>query len=218
MHPWKRSAWDSKAWRPDARASLAMAAAAALLVMAGFAALFSAVPGLRLSQDADRVREQLLLAEPAPSVPTRHRRAPERATPARVPLLRSAWPPLPAPITAPDSFTSRDYLDERAREGAAALQQEVMGSDLRRNLGKPAERQALPDDQGYRSIDGQKIVRSGGKCSQIQTVQGSSSPTNHIDIAEPMGGCAGAPSEQEQMSKALDDWAKEQHASNLPPP
>lgn len=215
MYPGKQSTWDSGAWHPDTRASLAGAVAAALLVMAGFFALFSAAPILKLSHDTQSPIERLMLAEPVPPPPAPRLRVPSHTPPVTLPLLPSAWPPLLAPVTAPGGFTQQDYLDERARGNAAALRAKVMGSDLQRVLGKPTEKQALPDNQSFRSIDGQKIVRSGGGCAQIQTVQGSSSPTNRINLAEPTG-CPGVPSEQEEMAKALQDWA-DKHRPPPPP-
>ena len=123
-------------------------------------------------------------------------------------------------MTGPDSFSLQDYLDERAKENATALKNQVTGGDLKRNLGKSTEQQALPDNQSFRSVGGQKIVRSGSGCAQIQTVQGSSSPTNHVDIAEPTACPGEAPDVSQEMGKALGDWAKktQQSQPQAPPP
>jgi hypothetical protein len=217
MYARKRSTWDSGAWHPDVRASLSGAVATALLVMAGFAALFSAVPPLKLSQPASEVREELVLAEatPVPPRPRPRARVLRSTLPVQLPELQRMPPPVPEPSRAPDSLSLQDYLDERAKGNATALKEQVTSSDLRRELGKPTEKQALPDNQSYQTIDGQKVVRSGGGCAQIQTVQGSSSPTNHIDLAEPIHCPGGAPDASEQIGKALDDWAETHRA---PPP
>ncbi|HEY1771882.1 MAG TPA: hypothetical protein VGH91_01670 [Gammaproteobacteria bacterium] len=219
MYARKHSSWDSGVWHPDVRASLSGAVAAALLVMVGFAALFSAVPPLKLSQAVPEVREELVLAEPTPVPPRPRPRAhiARPLLPVQLPELQRMPPPVLAPPQAPDSISLQDYLDERAKENTAALEDQVTGSDLRRELGKPTEKQALPDDQSYQTIDGQKVVRSGGRCAQIQTVQGSSSPTNHVDIAEPTDCPGGAPDASQQMGKALGDWA-EKHRVPPPPP
>jgi hypothetical protein len=217
MRAWKRKSWDSRSWRPDVRTSLGGAIVAALLVMAGFAALFSAVPPLKLSQPAPEVREELVLAE-ATSVPPRPRprvRVPRPSLPVQLPELQRMAPPVPEPIQATDSLSLQDYLDERAKENAAALKDKVTGSDLRRALGKPTEKQALPDNQSYQTIDGQKVVRTGGGCAEIHTVQASPSPTNHVDIAEPTDCPGGSPDASQQMGKALEDWAEKHRA---PPP
>ena len=220
MQAGKRSAWDSGHWHPDLRASLSLAAAATLLVMAGFAALFSTVAPFKLSQTSPSVREVLVLAEPTPRVPRPIPRAriPRAVLPVQLPELQRL-PPLPqATVTGRDSFSLQDYLDERAKAGAVALKDQVTASDLKRNLGKSTEQQALRDDQGFRGVGGQKIVRSGGSCAQIQTVQGSPSPTNHVDIAEPTSCPGESPDASQEMSKSLDDWAKKARQSQSSPP
>jgi hypothetical protein len=219
MYARKRSTWDSGAWHPDVRASLSGAVATALLVMAGFAALFSAVPPLKLSHPAPEVREELVLAEPTPvpSQPRPRMRIPHPSLPVQLPELQRMPAPVPEPSRAPDSLSLQDYLDERAKENAAALKDMVTSSDLRRALGKPTEKQALPDNQSYQTIDGQKVVRGGGGCAEIHTVQASPSPTNHVDIAEPTDCPGGSPDASQQMGKALDDWA-EKHRAPPPPP
>jgi hypothetical protein len=217
MQAGKRN-WDSGDWRPDTRASLGGAVAASLLVTTGFVALFTVAP-FKLPQSAPAVREELILAEPTPAVPPPRSRArlARPALPVALPELQRMPPPAPLPLTSPDSFSLQEYLDERAKDNAAALKDQVTRSDLKRNLGKQADKSALPDNQSYRSVDGQKIVRSGGGCAQIQTVQGSSSPTNRIDIAEPTDCPGGSPDASQEMGKALDDWA-EKHRAPPPPP
>ncbi len=218
MQAEKRSTRDSGAWRPDARVSVGIAFGATLVVMLGFAALFSAVPKLRLSRDTDRVREQLVFAEPLPTPPVPRPHVHASAAPARVPLLQSAWPPLPVPIAAPGGFSTQDYLQERRQQSAASLQDQVTGSDLQRKLDKPVEQQALPENQSYHTVDGQKVVRTGGGCAEVHTVQGSSSPTNRIDVAAPIS-CPGAsPDASREIGKALEDWAKKVHLPQPPPP
>jgi hypothetical protein len=220
MHPGKRSTWDNNNWRPDLRASLSGAVVAALLVMVGFAALFTVAP-FKLPRSAPAVREELILAEPTPAVPRPGPRArlARPTLPVALPELQRMLPPNPlAPLTRSDSFFLQEYLDERAKGNAAALRDQVMSNDLQRNLGKHTDKSALPDNQSFRSVGGQKIVRSGGACAQIQTVQGSSSPTNHIDIAEPTR-CPGESLDTSQeMGKALDDWAKKAQQSQPQPP
>jgi hypothetical protein len=58
------------------------------------------------------------------------------------------------------------------------------------------------------------VVRSGDRCAQIHTVQGSPSPTNKIDIAEPLPACPGT--SKQDMGKALQDWA-DKHRPPPPP-
>ena len=216
MHPGKQSTWDSGAWHPDTRASLAGAVAAALLVMAGFTALFSAAVPFKLSSPAPSVREELLLAEPTPVPPKArpHVRMAHPALPVQLPELQRMPPPVP--LRAPDSFSLQDYLDERGKGTAAALKDQVTGSELKRDLGKQGEKPAISDNQSYRTVDGQKVERSGGGCAESQTEQGSSSPTNHFEVARPISCPGGTPDASQQMGKALDDWAKK--AQQAPPP
>lgn len=221
MHPVRRSTADSGVWRPDARASLGMAAAAALLVMAGFIALFATSPRFNLSRNAERPQEeQLVFAAPPPSLPPRpilRSRARMPTPAANLPLAQSAWPPLPEPITAPGGVNAQDYLDERKQQNAQALKDKVTGSDLKRNLGKQIETPAISDNQAYRTIDGQRVERGGGGCAESQTQQGSSSPTNHFEVARPIT-CPGTPDTSQQMGKALEDWAKKAQQAHPPPP
>lgn len=215
MHPGKHGTWDRGAWRPDARASLGFAAAAALLVMAGFAALFSAA-SFKLTQSTPAVREELVLAEPVPELPPpRARSRPaHHVLPMALPELPRMPPPAAlAPLPGPDSFSVQDFLDERAKSNAAALKDQVTGKDLQRNLGKQTEKPAISDNQSYRTIDGQRVERGGGGCAESQTQQGSSSPTNHFEVGRPIS-CPGMPDASEEMGKALQDWA----GKHPPPP
>jgi hypothetical protein len=136
-------------------------------------------------------------------------------------LLQSVWPPLPTVVSAPGGHTPqgylREYLVEREQEIAAALRAKVTGKGSAPGLPKPPPAQALPDDQSYRNVDGQKIVRTDDGCAQIQTVQGSPSPTNHVDLAEPTACPGGSPDASEEMGKGLDDWAKKVQRSRPPP-
>lgn len=201
-----------------------MAVVAALLVTAGFAALFTVAPtlNLKLSHGAASAEEDLFLNAPAPPPRRLSPRARPRAPAAREPTVRSDWPPVPPPITAalpaPGVYSQQDYLDERAQRNAAALKGQVTGSELKRDLGKETERPALFDNQSYRTVDGQRVERGGGGCTESQTQQGSSSPTNHFDVARPISCPGDAPDESQQMRKALDDWAKQAHQVQSPPP
>src|SRR6185437_15395131 len=150
---------------------------------------------------------------PPPARLPRHR-APARTLPSAIPLRDQAWPPLQPPVSLPETFTAQDYLEERAQQGAAALRDKVMGTDLQRELGKAKEMPALKDNQSFRTAGGDKVVRSGDSCAQVHTVQGSPSPTNKIDIAEPTGCPGGSPDAGSEMTKAVQDWAKKQS----PPP
>lgn len=208
-------------WHPDARLSFGLACVAALLVMAGFAALFSSAASIRILPPAAGLPERLVFAPPEPLPPprpSRRRRASVPSAPAPIPLRDQPWPPLLPPISRPPAFTAEDYLKERAQQGAAALRDKVTGNELRRDLGKVTDLPALRDNQGIPTTGGDSVVRSGDSCAQVHTVQGSPSPSNKINLAEPMPSCPGSP--RQDMGKALQDWAKKlrQAQPPVPPP
>src|SRR4051812_36267856 len=93
------------AWNPDSRASLALAATMLMLVMAGFAALFSVAPKLKLFQDTERNPERLVLAEPMPVSPAPRHRVLTPLPP--MPLLQGSRPTLLAPMVLPHPITSQ---------------------------------------------------------------------------------------------------------------
>jgi hypothetical protein len=210
----KQGVAERGAWRPDARASFGLAVMAALLVMIGFAALFASAASIKILQPTASIAERLLFAAPPlppPSRPMSRKHVPVPSMLAPLPMQDGAWPPLQPPVSLPDAFTAQDYLKERAQQGAATLRDKVTGNELRRELGKPADMPALRDNQSLPVAGGDKVVRHGDSCAQIHTVQGSPSPTNKVDVAEP-GACPGGPHDASQdMSKALHDWAEKHH-------
>jgi hypothetical protein len=188
-----------------------------MLVVGGFATLFIAAPKLRLPRDIESSPERLVLSQPISAPPTRRPRHKVLAPVPRTQQLQNISPSLPVPFAAPLPFIAQDYLDERGQQNAAALRDKVTAGDLQRNLGKAIPKPALSDNQGYRTAGGQKLVRNGDDCAQIQTVQGSSSPTNRAYIAEPTD-CPGAtPDAGQEMGKALNEWAKKVQQSKSPP-
>jgi hypothetical protein len=187
---------------------------AALLVMAGFAALFTSATSIKFLQPTAAIAERLFFAAPPPPRPPAHKHVPALSMPAPIPMLTGAWPPLQAPVTAPAGFTPQDYLQERAQQGATALRDKVTGKDLERKLGEAKDMPASRDNQSYPVAGGDKVVRSGDSCAQIHTVQGSPSPTNKIDLAEPLANCPSASGQD--MGKALRDWA-DKHRPPPPP-
>lgn len=218
MHAGKRSVGESGAWRPDLRASFGLAVAAMLLVTAGFAALFRSAASVHLLSPIAAVRERLVFSSPPPPLPPRRprRRAPVFSMPAPIPVPDQPWPPLLPPISVPAAFTAQEYLKERAAQDAAALRGKVTGGSLGRELGKTTGMPALRDNQSIPTAGGDRMVRSGDSCAQIHTVQGSPSPTNKIDLAEPMAACPG--SSGQSISDALEEWAKKTQRSQPPPP
>jgi hypothetical protein len=202
------------AWRPDARTTLGISVVAASLLMAGFAALFSSAASIKLLQPIATVPERLVFAAPPLPRPMPRQRAPALSRPAPIPLVEQPWPPLQPPISLPQAFTAQDYLKERAQQGAAALRDKVTGGDLRRDLGKVSDVPALRDNQSIPVSGGDTLVRSGDSCAQVHTVQGSPSPTNKINLAEPRASCPGVSDKDKGIGRALQDWAEK----HRPPP
>jgi hypothetical protein len=218
MREGKRGPVKTETWRPDTRVSLGLAVAAALLVAVGFAALFASAD-IRFLPPAAVIRERLVFSAPAPRrLPPRvpRRPMPALSRPAPISLRDQLWPSLQPPISLPVASSAEDYLKERAQQGAAALRDKVTGGQLTRNLGKVTEMPALRDNQSIPTTAGDSMVRSGDSCAQVHTVQGSPSPTNKINLAEPMATCPGSP--KQDMGKALEDWAKRLHDTQPPPP
>jgi hypothetical protein len=197
------------------RASLALASGTLLLLTAIFVALLTS-PLRQYFSPASSVPEQMVFRLPMPDI-VRSRTVRPPPPPAPGPQLKSLSPLPPLHESVITSVHSgdiiQDYLRSQQHDVAEKLRAKVIGSDLARELQKPViETPALRDNQSFRSVGGDKVVRSGDSCAQIHTVQGSPSPTNKIDLAEPMSACPGA-SEQD-MDKALHDWAEK----HRPPP
>lgn len=217
MRAGKPAVAERTAWRPDTRVSLGVTVAATLLVMTGFAALFSSATSIKFLQPTATVRESLVFAAPQSPPPRRilRSRAPVLSMPAPIPMLEGAWPPLQPPVTMPGGFTTQDYLQERAKDDAAALRDKVTGNELKRDLGKATDMPALHDNQSVPIAGGDRLVRHEDSCAQVHTTQGSPSPTNKIDLAEPLASCPG--DSKPDMGRALQDWA-EKHRPLPPPP
>ena len=220
MYAKELAAWRRGGWQPDVRASLALASGALLLLTALFVALLT-TPLRQYFGPAPRFPERMVFRLPAPDVMRSPRVRPPPPRAAGLPLKPlSPLPPLPRPVTTsiPSGDVIQDYLRSQQPGVAERLRTQVTGGDLTHELQKPAgEMPALRDDQSFRTTGGDKVVRSGDDCAQIHAVQGSSSPTNHIDIAEPTACPGGTPGASRDMGKALDDWARKVQQSRPPP-
>jgi hypothetical protein len=109
-----------------------------------------------------------------------------------------------APVTLPPGDALWDYLQSQQQDLATQLKPKVMGSELAKALQAPAALSALREGQGFRSVDGERVVKMGDSCGEIHTVQASSSPTNRVDIAMPLD-CPGA--YKPTMGERLRAWA-----------
>jgi len=95
---------------------------------------------------------------------------------------------------------------------ATQLKPKVTASGLTKALETPpATTPALRENEGFRSVDGQRVVKMGDSCGEIHTVQASSSPTNRVDVAMPLA-CPGT--HEPTMGERLRAWAEK---VSLPP-
>lgn len=207
----------SDGWRPDRRASLALAFGAALLLCGGFLELLYKP----LSMDVDRRPFSLSLAA-MPSI---------RRLPGNPKVAQLAAPPIAAlpPLQPLPPIPESTILQEQAiTAGGSPLQEESSNGvflqpleqkydDLHQALQAPAKPRSLKRGESYRSIYGETIMKSaGGGCSAQHGVQTGATP----DVQTPVGFMVSCPGEyQPSMADQLAEWAKKIQKQNpsLPP-
>jgi hypothetical protein len=81
---------------------------------------------------------------------------------------------------------------------------------LQQALNAPQKPSTMHNGGSYRSIYGGVMLKSGGMCSELQTIQVGPSPSNRVTVAFPGHHCAGdyQPSMAEELSKWVDQEAK----------
>jgi len=207
VRPAQQQARSRTGWQPDPRASLALAGCASLLLAAAFIALLNSPMRWQQDMKAEQVRESLLLESPVSHSTVSKQRLPMPA-PAALRSLPDVRLPLReiAPVSLPAGEVLQDYLDDRQQGMVAQLKPKVTASGLTEALqAPPITMPALGEEQGFRSVDGERIVKMGDDCGEIHTVQASSSPTNRVDIAMPLA-CPGT--HEPTMGERLLAWAE----------
>jgi len=87
-------------------------------------------------------------------------------------------------------------------------------SPLQQALNAPRKPETMQNGDSYRSIYGGVMLKSGGMCSELQTIQVGPSPSNRVTIAFPGYHCAG--DYQPSMAEELSNWA-DKEAQKHPP-
>ena len=199
----------TQAWRPDLRASLAVAVGGLGLVMALFVGL------LRHQPDAEPAGPRLnLRVQQADIAAPRVREAPRL-------LATPVFPTLVTPsiLLPPQQDFQKFLMDEAgAPEAHAGLLQQpspALVSGLQKALSEPKSAAVLPDNQSFRIAGGGRMVRSGDYCAVERTLQGSSSPTNRITVAASVD-CP--ESGQDGIAAVLEKWSAERARRAPVPP
>ncbi len=202
-------------WQPDLRASLGLALACAVILFYSFLGLLHkpAAPDMGALMSLS-----LVASPPAPAKAHLRKSVPKATTPA----VTVAPPHVEVLPPAINLATLQQQVDAAVRETAQSQQ------DAGLFLLPPVERydelnkalRALPkpgtlrDGDGYRSLYGQTIVKSGDHCIAEQEVQVS--PTGAKAIVGFAGTCPGG--YHPSMADGLAEWAKKVAQGNLPPP
>lgn len=204
-------------WRPDPRASLALAfGAAALLSLAFLGLLYKP-----LTADMDRRPFSLSLA----AAPPVHRALDTHKTVRRLQAQPAiALPPHTEPVpSALDLATLQLQVDAAVREAVQSegatgpfLQPLTQKYDeLDKALRAPARPATLKQGESYRTVYGETILKSGDGCTAEQEVQTGVTPANHTTV----GFMVPCPGEYHpSMADQLSEWAKKIQREHLPPP
>lgn len=201
-------------WAPDRRVSLPLAAIATLLAMCGFVLLLvqPAPPRVR----PDTISIQLHAVAESKQPVQRHERA------RVVTAVHGVSNPLkvPQPVLPPTEYAASGLdLGLPSSPSATPVFLEPKPNRASRVLARTlnARRKPAPDLQdgdGYRSAAGETIIKSGGECGRVQTIQMSPSPTNKATI----GFFTRCPGEyQPTLGEQVLKWADTKQ-KNLPQP
>jgi hypothetical protein len=86
---------------------------------------------------------------------------------------------------------------------------------LQQALNAPRKPETMQDGGSYRSIYGGVMLKSGGMCSEVQTIQVGPSPSNRVNVVFPGNHCAG--DYQPSMADELSRWADKEAQKHQPP-
>lgn len=169
-------------WAPDRRVSLPLAAVAALLALSGFVLLVWQPVPPRLHPDS----VSILLHATAASEPMVRRHNPARAAASihsashRVKVQRPVGLP-------PQHVASMLDLSVPPTPSAAPLflapKPANTEQDLAGTLNAPRKQApGMQDGDAYRNSTGETVIKAGGECGRMQSIQMSPSPTNKAAI------------------------------------
>jgi hypothetical protein len=138
-------------------------------------------------------------------------------------ILKSATIPLQEiePISAPIDWQQQLEMSVKSQAqansdlSASPLNRLQAFTPLQQALNAPRKPETMQNGASYRSIYGGVMLKSGGMCSELQTIQVGPSPSNRVTIALLGQHCAG--DYQPSMAEELSKWV-EQEAKKHPPP
>ena len=202
-------------WRPDWRTSAALAFCGTVVLFFAFVGMLEQAP----PQDARGL--PLSLALDTSAVAPRTVKAVHRASPGPA-RSRAASLAAKPPVQALDPGAFQRQLDEAVQDylrgekpEGVFLQPEPKEYELDRALRAPPRAETLKDGEGYPSVYGVKVARSGDSCSEQRDVQVGPSPSDHVMLAFSVP-CPGA--YRPTMADELSAWADgERRRASLPP-
>jgi hypothetical protein len=202
-------------WQPDLRTSLGVALACAVILFYSFLGLLHkpAVP-----DTGALMTLSLVTSPPAPAKYHARKSAPKPTTP----VVTATRPHVEALPPAINLATLQQQVDAAVRETAQSQQDAGLFllppveryDELNKALRASPKPGTLRDGEGYRSLYGQTIVKSGDHCIAEQEVQVS--PSGAKAIAGFAGACPGE--YHPSMADGLAEWAKKVTQGNPPPP
>jgi hypothetical protein len=169
-------------WAPDRRVSLPLAAIATLLALCGFVLLLMQPVPPRVRPDTISIRLHAF-AEPKQPVQRHERTRVVTAVHGASNPLRIPQPVLQSTERAASGLDLSLPSLPPATPVFLEPKPNRASRDLARTLNAP--RKSVPDLQdgdGYRSTAGETIIKSGGECGRVHSIQMSPSPTNKATI------------------------------------
>jgi len=131
--------------------------------------------------------------------------------------LKIIAPPLPTPVDWQQQIemSVKSQAQSVSNPTGLMLNKIPIVTPLQQALNAPRKPESMQNGGSYRSIYGSTILKSGGMCSELQTIQIGPSPSNRVTIAFPGHHCAG--DYQPSMNEELTKWV-DQEAKKHPPP
>ncbi|MGA9855412.1 MAG: hypothetical protein WBR29_09080 [Gammaproteobacteria bacterium] len=131
--------------------------------------------------------------------------------------LNTIEPPSPSPVDWQQQIemSVKSQGQSSSNSTGIILTKPSSITPLQQALNAPRKPETMQNGGSYRSIYGGVILKSGGICSELQTIQIGPSPSNRVTIAFPGHHCAG--DYQPSMADELSKWV-DQEAKRHPPP
>ena len=202
------------AWRPDPRASLTLALGVAVILCFAFVGL--------LYRRATATNNPALLSLSVVHTSARKVSLPHvirppvaEASPLIPPPPMEPLPPVPGFILLQEQVDAavRDTVLSGLSTGPFLMPPAQRYDDLDRALQAPSKPGALRDGEGYRSLYGDKIVKSGDGCAAMEQVQVGPAAKADVGFIVP---CPGG--YRPNMADQLAEWADKRAQLEQQPP